>query len=75
MKRAYAQDVHVCPRCSGPMAMIAFIEDARVAKRILAHVGMPTRAPPRRLRGPPAQQPHDEPPNRFDGMDPPVDDD
>lgn len=75
MKRAYAQEVLVCPRCAGPMAMIAFIGDARVAQRMLAHLGMPTRASPGGVRALPVQARRDEAPNRFEGPDPPVDDD
>ena len=47
MKRAFALDVLVCPRCAGPMRLVALIEDALVARRILAHLGLPARAPPR----------------------------
>lgn len=45
MKRAYATDVLVCPRCSGPMRLVALILDERVATRILLHLG--SRSPPR----------------------------
>jgi hypothetical protein len=68
MKRAYAQDVLVCPRCSGPMSVIAFIEAARLAKPILLHLGMPTRAPPRGLRSRRAQSPLEGQPNSFHGV-------
>ena len=47
MHRAYAVDVLVCPKCAGPMRLVALIEDERVAEKILRHLGMPTRAPPR----------------------------
>ena len=45
MRRAYAIDVLVCTKCSGPMRVIAFIENERVARRILAHLGLPTATP------------------------------
>ncbi|MSP62628.1 MAG: hypothetical protein EXR72_20330 [Myxococcales bacterium] len=47
MRRTWGLAVLVCPRCSGPMDLIAAIEDADVARRILTHLGLPARAPPR----------------------------
>ena len=61
------------------MRLIAAIEDPRTAARILAHLGLPTRAPP---RGPPwhpdaiaglppqPERPHPD----YDGIDPPAPD-
>jgi hypothetical protein len=57
MKRAFQIDVLVCPSCAGPMRLIALIEDERVAQRILAHLGLPARAPPRGRPWRPAQPP------------------
>ena len=57
MRRAYALDVLVCPKCSGPMQVIAFINDERVARRILAHLGLPTATPTfKPARDPPQTQ-------------------
>ena len=42
MRRSYSLDVLVCPRCSGAMRVIAFIDNQRVASRILQHLGLPT---------------------------------
>ncbi len=36
-----------CPQCGGPLTLIAAIEDPAVIVKILAHLGLPTRAPPR----------------------------
>ena len=36
-----------CPHCGGPVTIIAAIEDPLVIAKILAHLGLPTRAPPR----------------------------
>ena len=47
MKRTWGLDVLVCPRCAGPMRLVAAIEDPAVARRILCHLGLPARAPPR----------------------------
>jgi len=44
----------VCPKCSGEMRIIAFINDGLVIRKILDHMGEPTSAP--RIapaRGPP----------------------
>jgi hypothetical protein len=46
MARAWKLDVLRCPRCDGRMRLVALVEDAVVARRILEHVGLPTRAPP-----------------------------
>jgi hypothetical protein len=62
LKRSYHVDALVCPRCDGPMRLIALIEDQPTARRILEHLALPspkTRAPP--------------PPDHsaaFDGIDP-----
>ena len=47
MRRSFGLSVLACPRCGDRMQPIAAIEDSRVAGRILAHLGLPTRAPPR----------------------------
>jgi len=76
MKRAYALDVLCCPRCQGPMRLIAVIENELVARRILQHLGLPQRAPPRG-RGSGSGQEHlpgfdadPGPADVFDGVDP-----
>ena len=45
MRRTYAVEVLVCTKCSGPMRVIAYIENEGVARRILAHLGLPTTPP------------------------------
>ena len=45
--RSWAIDVLACPRCDGPMRMIAVIEDAQVARKILKHLGLSFRPLPR----------------------------
>ncbi len=45
LKRVF--DIEHCPHCSGTMNIIAAIEDPSVIAKILAHLGLPTRAPPR----------------------------
>src|SRR5437870_13042750 len=48
-------DVLACPRCGGRMSLIATIDDPRVIRKILGHLGLPTEVPqPRPSHPPPA---------------------
>jgi hypothetical protein len=47
LKRVFDLDIERCPNCGGRLKIIAAIEDPPVIVRILAHLGLPTRAPPR----------------------------
>jgi hypothetical protein len=53
MRRAFELAVLSCPRCGGRMRLIATLEDPRVIRRILAHLGLPTEIP--QPRPPPAR--------------------
>ena len=46
MRATFDLDVLACARCGGRMRHIATILDARIARKILEHVGLPARAPP-----------------------------
>jgi uncharacterized protein YbaR (Trm112 family) len=46
LKKVFAIDVLACPVCNGRMKIIAYIASASVARRILAHLGLPTTGPP-----------------------------
>jgi hypothetical protein len=35
MKRVFALDVLECARCRGPMRLVGFVDDERVARKIL----------------------------------------
>ncbi len=48
LKRVFDIDIEHCPNCGGAVKIIAAIEEPPVMVRILAHLGLPTRAPPRR---------------------------
>jgi hypothetical protein len=74
MKRAYAVDVLVCPTCKGKMTIISIINDENTAKKILGHLGLSTRAPPRGRPWQPGQpQPAvDGAAARFEGIDAPA---
>ena len=47
LKRGFDIDIERCSHCGGTLKIIAAIEDPPVIARILAHLGLPTRAPPR----------------------------
>jgi hypothetical protein len=47
LKRTLAVDVLTCPTCSGPMRLLALIEDDSAARKILDRLGLPSRAPRR----------------------------
>jgi hypothetical protein len=46
LRRVFAVDALVCPTCAGPMTVIAFLTEAVVVEKILAHLGLPTTSPP-----------------------------
>jgi len=47
LKRVFDIDIEHCPNCGGRLKIIAAIEDPPVIVKILSHLGLPTRAPPR----------------------------
>ena len=47
LKRVFDINMASCPHCGGPLTLIAAIEDPAVIAKILAHLGLPTKAPPR----------------------------
>jgi hypothetical protein len=47
LKRVFAIDMEHCPHCGGPLMIIAAIEDPTVIAKILTHLGLPIRVPPR----------------------------
>ncbi len=46
LKRVFAFDMASCLQCGGPVTHIATIEEPTVIIKILAHLGLPTKAPP-----------------------------
>jgi hypothetical protein len=47
LKRVFDLDLEHCPQCGGRFRIIAAIGEPAVIVRILAHPGLPARAPPR----------------------------
>ncbi len=47
LKRVFEIDVEHCAHCGGDLKIIAAIEEPAVIVRILTHLGLPARAPPR----------------------------
>ena len=47
LKLVFAIDITTCPQCGGPLAILAAIEEPAVIAKILTHLGLPSRAPPR----------------------------
>ena len=47
LKRVFEFDIEQCPRCGGRLKIIAAIEDPVVITKILTHLHLPARAPPR----------------------------
>ena len=72
MRRTFGFDVLQCPRCGGRLRLLALIEHASAAERILRHLGLPTdlpeprpsRAPPRRIQN--SDRHWDDGPTAFD---------
>ncbi len=46
LKKVFAVDVLACPDCAGRLKLIAFIAEARVARRILDHLRLDSQGPP-----------------------------
>ena len=48
LKRVFGIDIETCPHCQGKLKIISAIEDPAIIAKILKHLGLPTRAPPRK---------------------------
>ena len=48
LRRSFSVDVLECPKCHGRLRMIAVITEREPARRILAHLGLPTESAARR---------------------------
>jgi hypothetical protein len=55
LKRVFGIDVSICAKCNGQIKIIAAIEDPKIIKKILDHLGLASTAPNLHpARGPPA---------------------
>lgn len=45
LKRIFNIDIQICPKCQGPVKIIAAVEDPVVIKKILEHLGLSATAP------------------------------
>ena len=54
LKRVFNIDISICPKCAGKIKIIAAIEDPKIIKQILEHLGLASTAPRlMQARGPP----------------------
>lgn len=42
LRRVFAIDILLCPKCGGEMQLLAYITETKVVEKILAHLGVPT---------------------------------
>ena len=45
LRRVFSLDALLCPKCHGPMTVIAYITEAVVVTKILTHLGLPSEPP------------------------------
>jgi hypothetical protein len=57
IQKIYNVDPLLCPKCSGSMNIISFIDDSEIVKKILKHLNLwdVKRKPPPRANGPPTE--------------------
>ena len=61
LARVFNIDVETCSKCGGKMKIIAAIDDPKVIRKILEHMGLATKPPPLNpARGPPKAHQHFE---------------
>jgi hypothetical protein len=66
LRRSLSVDVLECPKCHGRLRVLAVITEPASVQRILARLGLPTRAPPiARARDPTDDLLDDEPPGQL----------
>jgi hypothetical protein len=60
LRRSFAADVLECPKCHGRLRVVAVITEREPVRRILAHLGLPTDAPPTARARDPTDDPGDD---------------
>ena len=67
LSRVFTEDIGACAKCGGKLRFVACIDDPKVIRRILSHLGLPTEMPKKApARAPPQQE--------FDDLDLPAPD-
>jgi hypothetical protein len=67
LRRSFSVDVLDCPKCHGRLRVVAVITERAPIRRILAHLGIATEAPPlARARDPTDDQHDGDPSNQLD---------
>jgi hypothetical protein len=67
LRRSFSVDALECPKCHGRLRVVAVITEREPARRILAHLGLPTEPPPTaRARDPTEDVGDDEAPAQLD---------
>jgi hypothetical protein len=67
LRRSFSVDVLECPKCHGRLRVVAVITEREPVRRILAHLGMATDAPPlARARDPTDDQLHVDPSDQLE---------
>jgi hypothetical protein len=61
LRRSFRVDVLECPRCHGRLRVLAVLTEPEHVRRILTHLGVPTRAPPLARARDPTDNDVDEP--------------
>ena len=65
LRRSFSADVLECPKCHGRLRVLAVITERESVRRILAHLGMPTDAPPLAHARDPTDEVVDEAPTQL----------
>jgi hypothetical protein len=67
LRRSFSVDVLECPKCHDRLRVVAVITEREPVRRILAHLGMETDAPPlARARDPTDDQLHVDPSDQLE---------
>jgi hypothetical protein len=66
LRRTFQVDVTACAKCGGRLRVLAVIRERESVRRILAHLGLPSEAPPlARARDPTDDANDEEPPGQL----------
>ena len=60
LRRTFAIDILICPKCAGKMRLLSVIKDPTVIQKILSHLNLPTEMPGISPARPPPQLEFDD---------------